>query len=251
MVFPTKQCFKIFLLNSTPVKEKQTVLHYCWLQVCLTLNGVPFMRDLRTSKSAFIKILRCAPSNWRCSDDAFTVLTAPHHHCCHEESDKDWDHNERTQDSIRGVTQRPPWHRAVLEVVLVNCYEELIHEFVRPVAIQFCSYQEGTVDKFSIPTEKRREGCMLEDQLTHHKVLELPPSVNLDTNESPGGGGQGAWRLSSLSLSLHHEQNTGGAGEKQHSEWAELKQNAFRPRCTSCIFMKALCLVTSVLVSDL
>lgn len=75
-------------------------------------------------------LLHCqsiASKGWKALDNAFTTFAPPHHECRHEQSDENGYHNEWAQDGVWGVSQQPSRDRAVFEVVLVNCYEELIH----------------------------------------------------------------------------------------------------------------------------
>ncbi len=64
----------------------------------------------------------------------FTILhnplaafAPPHHKGRHEEGDQDGHHDEGTQDAVWWVPEKPSGQRAIVEVVLVDPDEELIH----------------------------------------------------------------------------------------------------------------------------
>lgn len=41
--------------------------------------------------------------------------------------------------------------------MLVNGYEELVHQLVRPIAIQFLGYQDGAVGELAVGAGKEEE----------------------------------------------------------------------------------------------
>lgn len=94
--------------------------------------------------------------------DALAAFAPPHHERCHQQGDKDGQHDEGTQDAVRGVVQRPARRGAVPEVLFVHGHEELVHQPVGPVAVE--------------PLGDQRRA-----------VRQLPVSAATHTGRAPGG----------------------------------------------------------------
>lgn len=78
---------------------------------------------------------RFLPPSFPSLHNPLAAFAPPHHQGRHEEGDQDGHHNEGTQDAVGWVPEKPSRQRAVVEVMLVDSNEELIHQPVGPEAL--------------------------------------------------------------------------------------------------------------------
>ncbi len=78
------------------------------------------------------------------------AFAPPHHQGRHEEGDQDGHYNEWTQDAVGWVPEKPSRQRAVVEVVLVDSDEELIHQPVGPEALHLRRHQVCAVCQLAV-----------------------------------------------------------------------------------------------------
>lgn len=91
-----------------------------------------------------------APPPLRSLHDPLAAFAPPHHQGRHQEGDQDGHRNEGAQDAVGWVPEKPSRQRAVVEVVLVDSDEELIHQPVGPKAVHLHRHQERAVCQLAV-----------------------------------------------------------------------------------------------------